>query len=53
MKWDKSEFADYKREYVLGEFYNEIEHMKIDEGGFNKTWPSWQAFIDWLVKKLN
>lgn len=53
VKWDKSQFTDYKREDVLGEFYNEVERMEINEGRFNKTWPSYQAFTDWLIKKLN
>ncbi len=53
VKWDESQFTDYKREDVLREFYNEIERIRIDSGGFNKTWPSWQAFIDWLIQENN
>lgn len=53
VKWDRSQFADYKREEVLGQFYNEIEHIRTNEGGFSKTWSSWQGFVDWLIQENN
>ncbi len=53
VKWDRSQFADYEREEVPGQFYNEIERIRTNEGGFSKTWSSWQGFIDWLIQENN
>lgn len=53
VKWDRSQFADYKREDVLGQLYNEIEQIRIDDGGFNKTWFSYSEFIEWLIEELD
>ncbi len=50
VKWEKSQFCDYKREDVLEKLHGEIERMEVDEGDFNKTWPSYSDFIDWLIE---
>ena len=49
VKWGKSQFCDYRREDVLEKLHSEIERMEVNEGDFNKTWPSYSQFIDWLI----
>ena len=47
--WTNSEFSDYERKDVLKELHKEIKRIEIDKG-FNKTWPSYDKFIKWLIK---
>ena len=48
--WRDSEFCNYNREDILRELHNDIERVEIDMDGFNKTWPSYAEFMEWLDK---
>ena len=46
--WIDSEFGDYERQDILRKLHNEIECIKIDMDGFDRTWPSCAEFMKWL-----
>ena len=50
VKWGSSQFCDYKPEDVLGKLYDKIKDIRIDDGNFRKTWPSYAKFIKWLTE---
>jgi len=50
VKWEYSQFCDYKREEVIEKLCEEIEYAQIDRDGFNKRWSSYGDLIWWLVE---
>jgi hypothetical protein len=50
VRWEGSQFSDYRCEDVLEELSDEIELVTIDDGGFNKSWPSYSLFMKWLLQ---
>lgn len=50
VKWEISQFCDYKGQEVLEKLYDKIESMEIDGEEFNKIWLSYNEFIRWLVE---
>ena len=48
--WMDSEFGDCERQDILRKFHNEIECIKIDMDGFDRTWSSCADFMEWLEK---
>ena len=50
IKWENSQFCDYKQDKVLEILCDEIEYAEIDGDGFNKRWPSYNDLIRWLVE---
>lgn len=48
IRWEESQFRSYQREDVLEKLCDEIELVKIDDGGFHKSWPSYAGFVNWL-----
>ncbi len=48
IRWEESQFRDYQSEEILEKLCDEIELVRIDDGGFNQSWPSYAGFINWL-----
>ena len=48
MHQSDSDFCDYKWEDVLRELHNEINLIEIDDHRFNRTWPTYREFLEWL-----
>ena len=50
VRWMDSEFGDCERWDILRKFHNEIEYIKINMNGFDRTWSSCADFMKWLGK---